>query len=994
MRTRSWWKRRGTRAASMQPPPEENETAARRQQYNHGQSDDRNDAPRATMNNNNETDRHDGESFPTALLDMFAVVFDGDLSRPIALEPQRIRMRNGARLPRQRRRTLNREKREATKELLESFVQDGLLRRQGPSEGVMYAAPVHPVRKPGDGGYRLTWDYRALNAALTPEFFPMPFGTRDLQNKIAGCTVFGKADLKKAFWQLLVDRATSQLCAVTVEEDIYLPTRLPQGLSVSAQICQRVITGIFRGDYGTGEENLLECHEGHLLIYIDDILLAAYDEPRHESLWRKVLTRAQKYNCKISKEKSIYKAEQVKYVGRTISAAGISSGYDHGDGLSTLKSPTTEKELHDMVHGFGYYREFLPGLAQTLAPARALLTDLQRQRGTSRAGALRQQRSWGDAKQAELDATTAQLRQLIEEQMTITFPDPAKQLYIMTDASDVGWGGIVGQMDRTAESLSAVPFQDRNPQILGCLSGTWSEAEKKWSTPRQESWAVLHTLKSYDFLEATLDPILCLCDNAATVRLFNASGEKQSQAVAAMQRMAEEFAEFNARTVDFPGKFNLVSDYMSRPRSVPSSAPAQAPESLPTPAPTAAPPPLSGEPNDEHDADDAEEHAEERDDAPLHDEDPDGEVEEELEQQLVAMHERASHSRSTAFRQRCRRRLPNVTPSRMKRAMDRVLRYCTVCQRMDRRHTIYYGEGANELYDTRAACMHLDLKITSDPNVPCIMVLTDHFSAFTWVEGMPSKAASESWAALQRIRARQSRPIIRLFSDHGSEFFGDFERECDEAQIEQLVCAPRSPWMNGRVERMMAEVEKMMMQAWLDDMNLSITDALPQVEELLNQRELPQLLAYTPAEVWQRALDEDWDKIDNDIFVRRQHHQANRQSVTRPRFYRFEVGARVLIAKRFWAARATGDSREAFARAPNWLGPWMIVSVLDEGYSVEVERDYEWRQRSGRGRPLRGRYHMSIRYVKPLHVRESERASLEQWGSDMHATLFGSGDDD
>jgi hypothetical protein len=82
--------------------------------------------------------------------------------------------------------------------------------------------------------------------------------------------VFGKADLTKAYWQILLAESSRKHVAVRVDDRIYYPTRLPQGLKVSPQICQRVLTAVLRG--ANDEEDLTLLQVGRLLLYIDDLL--------------------------------------------------------------------------------------------------------------------------------------------------------------------------------------------------------------------------------------------------------------------------------------------------------------------------------------------------------------------------------------------------------------------------------------------------------------------------------------------------------------------------------------------------------------------------------------------------------------------------------------------------------------------------------------------------------------------------------------------------
>ena len=75
-----------------------------------------------------------------------------------------------------------------------------------------------------------------------------------------------------------------------------------------------------------------------------------------------------------------------------------------------------------------------------------------------------------------------------------------------------------------------------------------------------------------------------------------------------------------------------------------------------------------------------------------------------------------------------------------------------------------------------------------------------------WGLGM---AASRTTAAsakrfLDRLIEEAPFPIGAIQVDGGSEFMADFEQACNDREIELCVLPPRSPKLNGRVERLQA----------------------------------------------------------------------------------------------------------------------------------------------------------------------------------------------
>lgn len=268
-----------------------------------------------------------------------------------------------------------------------------------------------------------------------------------------------------------------------MDDRIYYPTRLPQGLKVSPQICQRVLTAVLRG--ANDEEDLTLLKVGRLLLYIDDLLLAAESEDELAELWRRVLKRFEDYCVRLNQDKCTYMAEQVTFVGRVVTAAGILPQYGEAEGLDSMKVPGTEREVADLVYGWDFFRAFIPDFGRIMAPARELLTSFHRNYGSALNKNLKKRRTWTVDVQTRLEGVVDRLRECVQSQIALAFPDGSKQFFIFTDASNEGWSGIVGQVDRL-DDQTEVALEERNPQILRCYSGTWP-AKNEWSTNHREA---------------------------------------------------------------------------------------------------------------------------------------------------------------------------------------------------------------------------------------------------------------------------------------------------------------------------------------------------------------------------------------------------------------------------------------------------------------------------------------------------------------------------
>lgn len=131
-----------------------------------------------------------------------------------------------------------------------------------------------------------------------------------------------------------------------------------------------------------------------------------------------------------------------------------------------------------------------------------------------------------------------------------------------------------------------------------------------------------------------------------------------------------------------------------------------------------------------------------------------------------------------------------------------------------------------------------------------------HFSAVDvvsrWsVTGVRARAtAGTATAFLEELEARTPFPIRALQVDGGSEFMAEFEAACQERGIALFVLPPRSPKLNGHVERANRTHRQEFWELYDGDLELPpLQAALRAWEETYNHDRPHQALGYrTPAE--------------------------------------------------------------------------------------------------------------------------------------------------
>ena len=101
------------------------------------------------------------------------------------------------------------------------------------TEPCRWASPIHCVRK-GDGTWRICGYFRRLNTVTEKENFPLP-KLDEFSEMVAGCTIFSKCDLTKAYLQLSVAKEDWHKTVINIPIGIFQFKRMPFGLLNSAQ---------------------------------------------------------------------------------------------------------------------------------------------------------------------------------------------------------------------------------------------------------------------------------------------------------------------------------------------------------------------------------------------------------------------------------------------------------------------------------------------------------------------------------------------------------------------------------------------------------------------------------------------------------------------------------------------------------------------------------------------------------------------------------------
>ena len=99
--------------------------------------------------------------------------------------------------------------------------------------------------------------------------------------------------------------------------------------------------------------------EGHVLVYIDDILIFSKDLNEHHKLVRRVLERLREHKLYLKPEKCDFDVLETEYLGMIISEGQVRMDPVKMSGIQSWPIPISKKELQSFLGFCNFYWRFI-----------------------------------------------------------------------------------------------------------------------------------------------------------------------------------------------------------------------------------------------------------------------------------------------------------------------------------------------------------------------------------------------------------------------------------------------------------------------------------------------------------------------------------------------------------------------------------------------------------------------------------------------------------
>ncbi|XP_063535549.1 uncharacterized protein K02A2.6-like isoform X1 [Cydia strobilella] len=316
-----------------------------------------------------------------------------------------------------------------------------------------WASPLVPINKP-DGSLRICADYKAtLNPYLLVDRYPLP-KIEDVLVNLNGNMYYSKIDLSQAYNQIELDES-KRYTVINTHRGLFQYNRLVYGLSSSVGIFQRIMI------------NLLG-NIPNVQIFLDDVIIGGQTKTEHLQALEAVFQRLLTNGLKLRKNKCVFLAKEVIYLGYVVSREGIKPDTTKIKAILQMSQPRNVSELRSFLGTVNFFGRFIKNLSLILSPLYKLL---------------KKEAEWHWSK--ECGESFAQVKQLLAGAKVLRHYDPSKRLIATCDASPRGVAAVLTQIGPDGE------------RPVAYASRTLNSAEENYSQIHREALGIIFCVKKF-----------------------------------------------------------------------------------------------------------------------------------------------------------------------------------------------------------------------------------------------------------------------------------------------------------------------------------------------------------------------------------------------------------------------------------------------------------------------------------------------------------------
>ena len=339
----------------------------------------------------------------------------------------------------------------ASDELVQNLLEKGLIKESKSP----WASPVVMVKK-RDGSFRMCIDFRGLNGVSKQDAYPLHRIDETLES-LGNAKWFCTADLSSGYWQIKMSPESKEKTAFCTRKGLFEWNVMPFGLSSAVATFQRLMETML------GDMRYTSC-----LVYIDDLFLYGSDFDSTLDRLKELCERLRNAKLKLKPKKCTFFQKSVLFLGHKVGENGIETDPEKVEAVSNWKVPENKKEVKSFLGTVGYYRRFIHNYSTVAKPMTSLTSN-----STEFIWTLKCQAAFESLKNSLLTAPI------------LGYPKDEGEFILDTDASNVGIGGVLSQV------------QNGQEVVISYGSRTLNEHELNYCVTRKELLAVVAHIRLF-----------------------------------------------------------------------------------------------------------------------------------------------------------------------------------------------------------------------------------------------------------------------------------------------------------------------------------------------------------------------------------------------------------------------------------------------------------------------------------------------------------------
>ena len=412
-------------------------------------------------------------------------------------------------------RPMSAEKAEVLRKYIDDNLRKGFIRESESPAG----SPVLFVPKK-DNDWRLCVDYRELNEITIKNSYPLPL-IHELQDRLQGAQWFTAFDIPGAYNRIRIKEGEEWKTAFRTRFGLYEYLVMPFGLTNAPATFQAYINNVLR-----------KYLDVFVVVYLDDILVYSKTYEDHVKHVKQILTAMKDANLRIKPEKTEFHKHEVNFLGYIVGRDGLKMDSKKIEAITSWPKPNNVKEVQSFLGFANFYRQFIEGYSRIAAPLTSLTKKDQEFLWTA------------EAEQAFQDLKT----RFSTEPILVIF-DPLKPTTVETDASDKAIGACLSQPDERGK-LRPVAY----------LSRKMTPAELNYEVHDKELLAIVEAFRHWRvYLEGQETTVIVITDHKNLTTFTTTKELKQRQV-----RWYEDLATFRMKIHYRKGSENARADALSR----------------------------------------------------------------------------------------------------------------------------------------------------------------------------------------------------------------------------------------------------------------------------------------------------------------------------------------------------------------------------------------------------------------------------------------------